>query len=646
MKKILEKFSLKTRLLVFVFGITFFVTVVLAVVFTYFSTNVIEEEVESQLEASGLSKKEQIQKYFAEKNKDIQILASTLDVKLAASSLQEGFKELKNPKILQKLYIDNNPFPKGKKDEFVKAEDKSSYSEEHGKYHPFFQKYIKTKSFYDLFIIDLEGNIVYTVFKEEDFATNLLTGAYKDTNLSRVFSLTKSLGIPNQVSFVDFENYSPSNDEPAAFLATPIFQDKIMIGVLALQMSVEELNELMKDNFLQDSSAIYLVGSDKLFRTTDHRYPEEKFLLRRKTNSISAGKALEGESGVIIENNYRDIEVYTAFSPLTINGVRYAILSEFHSQEALYPLKELRKKTRLVFLGLLFVIFLITLPLVQWISKPIAKAIGMLSSSSREIATTIEQQEKTAQMQSASVNQTSTTMEELGATSRHTAEQTETVSIKSQEAQNKAGEGAELVFSMVNSMEELKVNVESISKQILDLSEKNNQIGDIINLVSDIAVQTNMLALNAAVEAARAGEYGKGFAVVAVEIRKLADESNSSAEKIQEILLEIKKSTDNTVMVAEEGNKKVERSVEFGSHVAESFRGIRLAIDTVFQSVEQISLNIKQQSVAVNEIVQSMDSLNKGSEETAIGIGQIKKGISQVKDAATEMKVLIDGNNS
>jgi methyl-accepting chemotaxis protein len=255
----------------------------------------------------------------------------------------------------------------------------------------------------------------------------------------------------------------------------------------------------------------------------------------------------------------------------------------------------------------------------------------------------VEQQEKTAQMQSASVNETSTTMAELSASAKHTAEQSANVSSKSREAEESARVGKERVSEMVGSMAELRNKVSIISDQILQLSEKNNQIGGIIGLVSDIANQTNMLALNAAVEAARAGEYGKGFAVVASEIRKLADESKRSADKIQGILTEIRRATDSTVMAAEEGNKRVELSANLGEDVVRAFQAVFDSISLVYTSTEQISLNVKQQSTAISEVVQAMNNLNHGSRETATGITQTKVGIKQVDDATISLKQIVEG---
>ena len=177
------------------------------------------------------------------------------------------------------------------------------------------------------------------------------------------------------------------------------------------------------------------------------------------------------------------------------------------------------------------------------------------------------------------------------------------------------------------SQSSLREKVGDIATQILHLSEQTNQIGMISTLVSDLASQTNMLALNAAVEAVRAGEHGKGFAVVAAEIRKLADQSKRSAEKINVLVLDIQKSTNSTVMVTGEGTKTVEKIVD--------------AIKTIAVNGQQISLTSNQQAIAVQQVVEAMNSLNIAARETASGIGQIKIGTQRLNDAAQELKAVV-----
>lgn len=187
----------------------------------------------------------------------------------------------------------------------------------------------------------------------------------------------------------------------------------------------------------------------------------------------------------------------------------------------------------------------------------IDRAISSIASSSTEIAATVEEQERMASQQAASVNQTTTTMDELGASSRATSQEIETAASQAMQALSLAGLGTKAVEETLKAMATLKTKVEDLQGQIMQLSEQTDRIGNISTLVSDLANQTNMLALNAAVEAVRAGEHGKGFGVVASEIRKLADRSKKSATQINLLVADIQKAINSTVMVTDEGTKTV-----------------------------------------------------------------------------------------
>jgi len=653
LKKRVQGFNLRIRLLIFSIGSVVLVSVSLSFVYLYVSKNAIVDNFERQMNSIREAKKLQIETYFKNKRSDLTAFEGSLDVIIAYTEFKAAYQSLKAKSsragaeaYLQEKYIYQNPNPIGKKDQLEDALDGSEYSRVHKRFQSFFRTYIKQKYFYDLFIVDNDGTLLYTVFKENDYATNLLDGKYKDTNIGKLFRKARLSHDPSEILYADFENYAPSNGDPASFIAMPIVINGKTEAVLMAQMPIDEINESMKDSFLGKNGAVYLVGKDKLFRTYDYRYPNEEFILRKRNDSSVVDLAFSDQTGVKQDLNYRGEEVFTSYMPIEIMGTKYALISEYEADAAMSLLKEIKVKILSAFLVLIGVIVAITFFVARAISNPIVQAVTILSASTREIAATIEQQEKTAQMQSASVNQTSTTMAELGSSAKHTAEQSQTVSEKSRDAQESAKEGTHKITEMVHSMEDLKDKVLVISDQILQLSEKNNQIGNIIGLVSDIANQTNMLALNAAVEAARAGEYGKGFAVVAGEIRKLADESKRSAEKIQDILSEIKKATDSTVMAAEEGNKKVDRSATLGQEVVRAFDGVYQSINGVFTSTEQITLNVKQQSIAINEVVQAMTSLNRGSQETSTGITQTKQGIQQVKEATLSLKHTVDGNKT
>ncbi|RMD68109.1 MAG: methyl-accepting chemotaxis protein [Cyanobacteria bacterium J149] len=275
------------------------------------------------------------------------------------------------------------------------------------------------------------------------------------------------------------------------------------------------------------------------------------------------------------------------------------------------------------------------------ISDDVKKAVTQITSSSAEIATTMEEQERTASLQAASVNETTTTMDELRASSHQSEEQAKSASQAANEVLQLAENGNQSVEETVATMVDLKNKVAAIADQIVRLSEQTNQIGNISALVSDLSQQTNMLALNASVEAVRAGEHGKGFAVVAEEIRKLADQSRQSAANISNLVSDIQNAINTTVMVTDEGTKTVNAGMNITESTANAFAGVLEAINNVAMNNQQIVLNIRQQGKAVEQVLEAMDSINKGAQETAAGLTQVKAGTSQLSMTARELEAMV-----
>ncbi len=284
----------------------------------------------------------------------------------------------------------------------------------------------------------------------------------------------------------------------------------------------------------------------------------------------------------------------------------------------------------------------------MWVAANIGRTISTvnqaasaIASSSTEIAATVEQQERTISQQASSVNQTTTTIEELGASSRQSAEQAEASASGASQALNLTEDGTKAVRQTLAGMSTLKEQVNEIALAIIRLSEQTGQIGTVSSLVGDLANQTNMLALNAAVEAARAGEHGKGFGVVATEIRKLADQSKKSSEKINTLVGDIQSAINKTVMVTDEGTKKVERGLVLTQDTAQIFIGVADSVNNVFLNSQQISLSAKQQAIAVQQVVTAMNSINLGAKESATGITQVKSSAQQLKEAAQKLKAVV-----
>ena len=253
--------------------------------------------------------------------------------------------------------------------------------------------------------------------------------------------------------------------------------------------------------------------------------------------------------------------------------------------------------------------------------------VNVVASSSSEIATTVEQQESTVNQQAAVVNQTTSTMDELNTSSMRSAQQAEAAATTARQVLALVDNSAIADNLSVAEQSSLRDKVSQIAEKILGLSQQVSQISNITNLVSDLANKTNMLALNAAVEAVRAGEQGKGFGVVATEIRKLADQSKKSAQKINNVVADIQQATHSTVMVTDEGKKTVEDIVA--------------AVNIIAGNSQEIFLNARQQSAAIQQVVDTMNTLNVAAKESATGISKTKIGTQKLESAALDLKAMV-----
>lgn len=278
---------------------------------------------------------------------------------------------------------------------------------------------------------------------------------------------------------------------------------------------------------------------------------------------------------------------------------------------------------------------------IQQVTKVLQHSVATVSDSSSEIAATVEIQERLVADQTSSVNITTSTIEQLGASSLSAAQKANSSATGAQEALDLSETGSQAVEDTVQGIEDLKNKVGAIADQIMQLSEQTDQISTISGLVADVADQTNMLALNAAVEAARAGEQGKGFAVVAGEIRKLADQSRDSAGKINILVDAIQSSINSTVMVTDEGNKTAKAGIEVAKSTADVFKQIATAVNDVYSNTQQIAQTAKEQAVGVQQAVSAMNAINLGAKETVTAVNQVQNSTEELKSIAEELQVAV-----
>jgi len=235
------------------------------------------------------------------------------------------------------------------------ASGEAGYAEVHASYHEWFQPFLSQRGFYDVFLIDPAGNVVYTVFKETDFAASLETGPWRETGLARAFREARDARDPGFVAFSDFERYPPSDDAPAAFLASPVLDRAGELrGVLAFQLSHEPIDRIMQVQAgMGATGETYVVGGDRLMRS-DSRFSEASTALHTEVDTETARRALAGETGVALTEDYRGIRVLSAYAPLAFQGLRWAVLAEIDEAEVMAPILDLRASVARAGLGVVF----------------------------------------------------------------------------------------------------------------------------------------------------------------------------------------------------------------------------------------------------------------------------------------------------
>ena len=311
-------------------------------------------------------------------------------------------------RVLQYNYISNNRNEIGKKHYLHSVGDSSAYDLAHKKYHPYIRKFLEKFGYYDIFLVDAKtGYIVYSVFKEVDFATSLIHGPFKNTNIAEVFHKAKNIDKSHKEELVDFEPYHPSYNAPASFVASPIYEKGEKIGILVFQMPIDRINDIMtsKENWksvgLGESGETYIVGEDYTLRNQSRFLIEDSLnyfkmikdigidertvtqirnfhstIGLQEVKTIGTEAALNGVTGSEIFPDYRNVSVLSAYKPLNIEGLNWVIMSEIDEEEAFSHVNKLRNMIIFTFLALIVIIMLISYIMSRRITKPLKHLTG------------------------------------------------------------------------------------------------------------------------------------------------------------------------------------------------------------------------------------------------------------------------------
>jgi diguanylate cyclase (GGDEF)-like protein len=349
------------------------------------TTTSMEVAAQEKLKSLLASRKSSLTQYFNSTIYEVGFQGKNPLIVESIKDFDQAWKSLgtDQTKQLQTLYINENPFAVGKKHLYLNADDNSQYSFFHRLKHPLLSALINIDSYYDLFLINPNGDLIYSVDKELDFATNLTTGQWKNSQLADLYKQINDFPQQGKVLISDFAPYQPSMGDPASFIGTAVFnQDNQYIGAVVFQLPIEPINHIMQVTAgMGESGETYVVGNDLLMRTNS-RFYEQRSFLSTKVDTPSVQRALSGETGFAIINDYRHIPVYSAFTSFNVLSINWAMLAEIDEAEVLMPVYEMSNFLLISGILIALVISVFGYLLSKDISKPIVAMTGMMKQLS------------------------------------------------------------------------------------------------------------------------------------------------------------------------------------------------------------------------------------------------------------------------
>jgi len=270
------------------------------------------------------------------------------------------------------------------------------------------------------------------------------------------------------------------------------------------------------------------------------------------------------------------------------------------------------------------------------------KVVEVISSASEQLSAQVEQSSRGAEQQSARVAETATAMEEMNSTVLEVAKNASQAAESSDQARKKAGEGSQVVSQVIEGIGTMQQVSVSLKEDMGALGRQVEGIGQVMNVISDIADQTNLLALNAAIEAARAGDAGRGFAVVADEVRKLAEKTMAATKEVGEAIRGIQDGAKKNLVNVERAVSAVEQATGLAKKSGESLTEIVTLVEQATDQVRSIATASEEQSATSEEINKSVEDINRISSETADAMRQSAQAVGELAGQTQNLRGLID----
>jgi len=649
----------------------------------------LEEGVATNLQSVASDRALEVESYIESLGDELLVLADSTTVIEAIGAFDDAWLSFGSSasERLVRDYVTNNPHARGERDQLLTIDDGSFYAHTHSYYHPWFKDLQQRRNYDDVYLFTNSGDLVYSVFKEADFATNVTDGEWADSGLGRVVQIALHAD-HGAVIFEDFSPYGPADGVPASFIGAPVY-DRIgnRAGVIAYKIPAAVINGLMaKTQNLGETAESYLVGPDQLMRS-DSRFVAEPTTLKLSVANAATEGGLAGESGSVGTTGINGEPALTAFDHVDMFGTTWAVVASIDTAEANGPISALLVQFVLVGFFVVAGAAVIGLFVARSITQPLTRMTGAMDDLAKKVWTTevpgLDRKDEVGAVANAVQ-----VLKEAGEQAEHLQEEEARreaqAAADKQAAMNQladkfetsVGEVVEAVASTARDLEstaqgvsaiaeettaqsanvaaaaeESSLNVQTVSSATEEMSASISGMQQQVGRSREVSEQAAQSVEEAAGQVGGLSAAADQIGDVLALIQDIAEQTNllalnatieaaragDAGKGFAVVASEVKSLATQTQKATEQIRLQIEGVQTESRTAVTAISNIREVISQVTEISQTIATAIEEQSAATGEIAQNAHQAASGTQEVSSSVQGVSEASQQASAASTQL---------